>query len=105
MGKLAPIIGNWYRAEAQNMLFEVVAIDDHTGAIEIQYASGDLDEIEQDDWMECSLKSSPPPDDSEENYEQDNENDEARDDSVLWGLHLNDMDLQGFDSLDWKEPY
>ena len=103
MGKMAPIIGNWYRDSEQQALFEVVAIDDHSGAIEIQYASGDLDEIEQEDWADGSYQAAPPPEETDEEV-QEEEADDVKDDSALWGLHLNDMDLQGFDTLDWKEP-
>lgn len=45
---IEPVVGDWYRSHGQ--IFEVVAVDDAEGVIEIQHADGDLEEIEFDDW-------------------------------------------------------
>jgi len=45
---IEPVVGDWYRSHGQ--MFEVVAIDDAEGFIEIQHADGDLEEIEFEDW-------------------------------------------------------
>ena len=44
-----PSIGNWYRFSGGE-LFEVVAIDDDEGAIDIQYFDGTVEEMEREDW-------------------------------------------------------
>ncbi len=48
MRGIEPIVGDWYRSHGQ--LFEVVAIDEREGVIDLQHADGDLEEIELDDW-------------------------------------------------------
>ncbi len=48
MRGIEPIVGDWYRSHGQ--LFEVVAIDESEGVIDLQHADGDLEEIELDDW-------------------------------------------------------
>ncbi len=44
-----PSIGNWYRLSGGE-LFEVVAIDDDEGTIDIQYFDGTVEEMDRDDW-------------------------------------------------------
>ena len=46
---MAPVIGDWYRSHGQ--LFEVVAMDDAEGVIEIQHADGNLEEMDVEDWV------------------------------------------------------
>jgi hypothetical protein len=46
----APEIGRWYR-DRGGSLFEVIAIDDHDGTIEIQHFDGTLEETEPDGWI------------------------------------------------------
>ncbi len=44
-----PGIGEWYRLSGGE-LFEVVAVDDDDGTIEIQYFDGTVEEMDVDDW-------------------------------------------------------
>ena len=44
-----PSIGDWYRSSGGE-LFEVVAIDDDEGTIEIQYFDGTVEEMDREDW-------------------------------------------------------
>lgn len=48
MHGIEPIVGDWYRSHGA--LFEVVAIDEAGGTVEIQHADGDLEEIDSEDW-------------------------------------------------------
>ena len=54
MAYTLPSIGDWYQ-RAGGDLFEVVAIDEADGTIEIQYFDGTVEELEVDAWydMEC----------------------------------------------------
>lgn len=45
----APTIGDWYRYSGGE-LFEVVAVDDDEGTIEIQHFDGTVEELDFDDW-------------------------------------------------------
>src|SRR2546430_15700594 len=44
-----PAIGDWYRSSG-GVLFEVVALDDDDGTIEIQYFDGTVEEMDIEDW-------------------------------------------------------
>ncbi len=44
-----PGIGDWYRLKGGS-LFEVVALDDDDGTIEIQYFDGTVEEMDIEDW-------------------------------------------------------
>jgi hypothetical protein len=63
---MKPVIGAWYRSHGQ--LFEVVATDEDEQVIEIQHADGNLEEMDQDDWItRCragSLAVAEPPEDA-----------------------------------------
>ena len=49
--QIQPMIGEWYKTVDDNA-FEVVAFDDNDGSIEIQYADGDVEELDVDTWVE-----------------------------------------------------
>ncbi len=45
-----PIAGNWYQDPDTGDKFEVVAVDEDTGTVEIRYVDGGGDEIDLDAW-------------------------------------------------------
>lgn len=57
-----PEIGNWFKNEAGEN-FEVVALDEAEGTLEIQYFDGAIEEIEIDTWYEEKFPSIEPPED------------------------------------------
>ena len=59
---MLPEVGNWYKNRHGDN-FEVVAIDEHAGTIEIQYFDGTLEEFEQDTWNELHPHPIEAPDD------------------------------------------
>jgi hypothetical protein len=63
MNELDPIIGNWYRNLETEAEFEVVAMDEDGQTVEIQYAGGEIEEIDLDTWGELSLEAIEAPDD------------------------------------------
>jgi hypothetical protein len=74
---IEPVVGDWYRSHGQ--LFEVVAVDDTEGIVEVQHADGDLEEIDLDDWStRCrasSLRTAEQPEDSRLSSDQDDDED------------------------------
>ena len=58
-----PIVENWYRNLAERQNFEVVAVDNDEGTIEIQYFGGEVEEIDFDTWYEMELVTIEPPED------------------------------------------
>lgn len=63
-------IGNWYRTPA-GRLFEVVTLDADT--IEIQYDDGDLEEIEQEAWLEMEASPAAPPASTLQDFDPDDD--------------------------------
>jgi len=51
-----PILENWYQHADKGQEFCVVAIDDVTGVIDIQYFDGTLEEIDLDDWYQLDVE-------------------------------------------------
>jgi hypothetical protein len=49
MAMQIPGVGAWYRLNG-GPPFEVVALDDHDGTIEVQYVDGTLEELDLEDW-------------------------------------------------------
>ena len=49
-----PVIGKWFR-RPNGSLFEVVALDETDGTIEIQHFDGTIDEVELESWPELLL--------------------------------------------------
>jgi hypothetical protein len=57
-----PQIGDWYKAEDGNS-FEIIAIDDDEGWVEIQYFDGSIESLDRDVWDELVLVPRSPPKD------------------------------------------
>jgi len=61
-----PGIGDWYRLTGGQQ-FEVVAVDDDDGTIEIQYFDGTVEEMDVEDWQaqwdDGGLEAAEPPED------------------------------------------
>jgi len=61
MATFFPAIGSWYQELATGQLFEVVAVDEKYGTIEVQYGDGDIAEFEMESWgrLEITLTNAP----------------------------------------------
>jgi Family of unknown function (DUF6763) len=62
--RFVPEVGHWYAHRDKGQMFQVVAIDEHAGVIDIQDLDGDVDEIELDSWRAMSLDRAEAPEDS-----------------------------------------
>ena len=58
-----PIVGNWYEHVDKGQKFEVIAIDEDSGTVEIQFYDGDIEEVDYDAWYELDVEPSEPPED------------------------------------------
>lgn len=63
MNQQRPTIGQWYQDVQNRALFEVVAVDDHAGTIEVQYLDGEIAEFDQEGWRELPLVPAEEPED------------------------------------------
>lgn len=53
--EIDPIIGNWYQHLDKGQPFQVVALDEEGGLVELQHFDGDIEELSLDDWYESNL--------------------------------------------------
>ncbi len=61
--ELDPIVGEWYKNLDDEQTFEVVAVDEDEGTVEIQYFDGEIEEIDLENWYELNLEPIEPPED------------------------------------------
>ena len=61
--RLPPIVGNWYAHRDKGALFQVVALDEDAGTIEIQEFDGGLDELDLDEWRALAVVTAAQPED------------------------------------------
>jgi len=64
MGRRA-VIGEWYLSHETHEQFEVVALDDLTGTIDIQYFDGNIDEFDLEIWDQMDVDPCAPPEDAQ----------------------------------------
>ena len=62
LGIESPQIGRWYSCN-KNRLFEVVAVDDFDGCIELQFFDGTVDEADPERWLSMRPQKAAPPED------------------------------------------
>ncbi|MEM7612605.1 MAG: DUF6763 family protein [Pseudomonadota bacterium] len=62
MAVVFPRVGRWYR-RPNRALFEVVAIDEADGTVEIQYFDGTVAELELENWPKLLIQRMAPPED------------------------------------------
>ncbi|CAN5344233.1 hypothetical protein BH24PSE2_BH24PSE2_11300 [soil metagenome] len=62
MAFIYPVVGDWYRKPRGN-LFEVVAIDEDDGTVEVQHFDGTVEEIDIEAWHEMVLDTAEAPED------------------------------------------
>ena len=104
MATQQPGIGDWYRLNG-GALFEVVALDDDDGTIEIQYFDGTVEEMDIEDWEaqwdEGALESAEAPEDWSGSVDVENSDNDVRgsgadslnDDRELRASSLDGIDL------------
>jgi hypothetical protein len=106
MAASQPSIGNWYRLSGGE-IFEVVAVDDDEGTIDIQYFDGTVEEMEREDWdaqwEEGALEAAEAPEDWTGSVDVEGGDDDGRgsdshsDDPTLRAGSLDGIDLFEFD--------
>ena len=58
-----PLVNEWYRYPQKSQMFQVTAIDEDNGTVEIQYFDGNLDEFELDTWYAMEVERIEEPED------------------------------------------
>ena len=99
-----PGIGDWYRLNGVQ-LFEVVAVDDDDGTIEIQYFDGTVEEMDVEDWEaqweEGGLEAAEAPEDWSGSVDVDAGDQETRDSDGL--AEDRDLRMSSLDGIDLFE--
>lgn len=57
----APVVGDWYRHLDKGQEFEVIAVDEDAGLVEVQHFDGDLEEYQLADWYDMPIEPTVPP--------------------------------------------
>ncbi len=57
-----PVIGNWYR-RSNGSLFEIVAFDEQSATIELQFFDGTIDEVDMETWPTLIIEKVDAPED------------------------------------------
>jgi hypothetical protein len=96
MAKVVPIVGNWYQELEEDLAFEVVALDEEGGTVEVQYVDGEIGEFDMESWDQLLLISIDEPEDWRNGYELSSE-DSADNEAIL-------QPGRGYDPLGSIEP-
>jgi hypothetical protein len=95
-----PGIGDWYRLNG-GALFEVVALDDDDGTIEIQYFDGTVEEMDIEDWEaqweDGALESAEAPEDWSGSVDVEGGDEERGGDSLSEDRDIRASPLDGID--------
>ncbi|MEQ8313928.1 MAG: DUF6763 family protein [Gammaproteobacteria bacterium] len=82
MHTLIPEVSAWYEDVSSGSLFEVVAIDEASGTIEVQMVDGEVGEYDISSWKELFLAPAEAPEDWRTPYEL-NQEDKVYSDQTL----------------------
>jgi len=102
-----PAIGDWYRMNG-GALFEVVALDDDDGTIEIQYFDGTVEEMDIEDWEaqweDGALEAAEAPEDWSGSVDVETSDDESRSsESPAEDRDLRASGLEGIDLFEGSD--
>lgn len=61
--RLPPVVGAWYLHRDKGEPFQVVALDEDAGTVEIQEFDGGIDELDIEEWRELAVESGAAPED------------------------------------------
>lgn len=90
-----PKVGGWFKT-ATGQTFEVVALDEEDGTVEIQYYDGAVEELDMDTWEELAMEPVEPPEDWSGSMDIDREDYgvdlEQQNPHESWGSPLDDID-------------
>lgn len=82
-----PVIGRWYR-RTNGSLFEVVAVDQQDGTVELQYFDGTIDEVDLENWPGLLIESVDAPEDWSGSVDMDPEDFQGKDSGEIpYGYH------------------
>lgn len=93
-----PIVGNWYRDLDNDEAFEVIAVDEDEGVVEVQRYDGNLESYDMDEWYALDIELAEPPEEWEEELEASAEVEDEDEE-----FHEDDEESEGEDWDDRSE--
>lgn len=97
-----PVPGQWYENLEEGETFRVLSIDEDSELIEIQYADGDVEEMDYETWTELDLELGEAPEGWSED-DADEEEDEEEDED--WDDEEDEDDDEDWDDEDDDDRY
>ena len=91
-----PAVGQWYENVEENEQFRVIAVDEDSELVEIEYLDGDIEEIDVDTWAEFDLEKIEQP----EGWSGEDISDDDDDDDDDWDEDEDEEDDEDDDDLD-----
>lgn len=88
-----PILGQWYKDPATEKSFRVVAQDEESDSIEIQYGNGDIAALDYTSWQDSEFDSIEAPEDWAAPFDDVEIDDLGYSDPDLHGPDLHDITL------------
>ena len=89
MSDVDPIVGNWYKNLETDADFEIVAVDEDSQTVEIQYFEGEVEELDFDAWYNSVIEMIEPPEDWAGPFDD---------------LEPDDLDYEGSRDVDHDDP-
>jgi hypothetical protein len=101
--RVHPDVGHWYRA-GRGEVFEVVALDEDDGTVEVQYFDGTVAEFELEDWeaqrKNGEIEDAEPPEDWSGSVDVEDEEDGAGREAQIEDSPRRSDGLEGLDLFD-----
>ena len=104
--RLIPEVGHWYSHRDKGSMFQVVAVDEDDGCVEIQDFDGDVDEVDLDAWFAMPIEHAEAPEDSSgpvDDVESDDQ-DRALASDMSRRVFLSPLDEIAADAQDADDP-
>lgn len=89
-----PEVSLWYKDPATDQCFRVVALDEESDSIEIQYANGDISGLDFNAWLDGDFEPAEAPEDWAAPFDDVEEDDMGYTDPDIHGPEMHDITLE-----------
>mgnify|MGYP000011003030 CR=1 FL=1 len=103
MASLFPVISAWYLDTTEDQVFEVVAVDEQYGTVEIQYIDGEVSEFDLETWSQLKLIPAEAPEDAGAAYELSHDDEWGFDHSIAsanWSNPTINIEAESYPSIE-----
>ena len=103
MATQTPTVGAWFQDLVEDQMFEIVAVDEQGGTIEVQYLGGEVSEFDLEGWEQVVLAPAEAPEDAGAGYELSREDEWNNDQAIVpesWSNPLSSIEPESFTGFD-----